>query len=195
MFAFHTYLHYGVRISSTDGCQHISQLFSGWSSTVWYVADCKLISCNLTHVPLGIYASIYAGTLYIYRKTEKTIHIIAAYRLSCPTVSRMTSPSFYIISSITSLFVLNGVRTICDWITVIGVMRMSNHRQNPLATSYLFLVYYGFWPGEISHICSYFITVIADGLMASLFLSYSISNWLMSLRYGGATKCGEIHGV
>ena len=55
-------------------------------------------------------------------------------------------------------------------------MAIVEWHQNPLATSYLFAVYNGFLEDEISIICGYVITVIADGLMASDFVCLSISN-------------------
>ena len=131
---------------------------------------------------------------YIY--TVRIVNIVPYYLLTYwKLVLRRSRRSYCVLASISCLFILSGGKTICSWVTFDQAMAVVEWHQNPLATSYLFLVYYGFWPGEISHVCSYFITVIADGLMASLFLSYSISNWLMSLRYGGATKCGGTRGA
>ncbi len=82
------------------------------------------------------------------------------------TVLKKTPTNYYILASITSLFILNGVKLIGKWISFIEIMS-TNAGQNSLATSYLFVVY-GTSLGEgISVICGYPITVIADALMVN----------------------------
>lgn len=85
-------------------------------------------------------------------------------------VSRKSPKNYYIIASITSLFILNGLTAIGNWITVIQIIVMTRH-QNSLATAYLFVAYGTQLGSEISLICGYPITVIADGLMVSGSLS------------------------
>ena len=55
-------------------------------------------------------------------------------------------------------------------------MEIGEWRRKPLSTSYLFVVYNDFFEEEVSLICGYLITVIADGLMASASLGLSIIN-------------------
>ena len=108
---------------------------------------------------------------------EQCIHIVRtttlfqalAKHVNPTTVSRKSLTSVYIFAFITILFTLNGVRSICNWITVIRIMKISNEHHNHVDAPYLFVVY-GFWlEDEIGDICGYLITVIADSLMASEF--------------------------
>ena len=55
-------------------------------------------------------------------------------------------------------------------------MEIGEWRRKPLSTSYLFVVYNDFFEEEVSLICGYLITVIADGLMVRDFQSKHIIN-------------------
>ncbi|KJA22256.1 hypothetical protein HYPSUDRAFT_87502 [Hypholoma sublateritium FD-334 SS-4] len=106
----------------------------------------------------GIYATVYAGTMYIY-------------------LSKKSSINYYVLASITSLFLLNGLKTMGQWATVIEIVAM-NASQNVLATAYLFVVYGASTGANISLVSCYPITVIADGLM--IWRCYKV--WGDSLR-------------
>lgn len=79
-------------------------------------------------------------------------------------MSRKSSINYYVLASITSLFILNGLKTMGQWATVIEIVAF-NSGKNVLATSYLFVAYGASLGGNISLVSCYPITVIADGLM------------------------------